>query len=184
MPTQKKIETVKKLTDKVSRAKAIIVADYRGLKHKQCEEIRKMLKKLNAEFVVAKNRLMIRALNTAFSTSDTKGASHSARELADALTGTTATLFAYADEVAPLKELMNYFNNAGAGKTKAGLLGTHLLSNADVTRLASLPTRDALLGTLVRQLTAPIHGLHYALSWHIKRLVWALNTIQEKQQHT
>ena len=161
MATQKKIDTVSLLTDKISRAKAMVFVDYRGLKHKQMEELRKNLKKRKGEFIIAKNRLMMRALG---------------KELA--LTDTTATLFAYEDEVSPLKELLKYFKTAGAGKTKGGYLGQTLLSDTDVTRLAILPARQVLITQLVGQLNAPIQGLHYGLSWNINKLAWALNAIK------
>lgn len=165
MATQKKIDTVKELTDKVSKAKSIVLADYRGLKHKQLEELRKALKKTDAEFAVTKNRLFAKALG------------EKAAAMEQELTESTAALFAYADEVAPLKTLMKFFKAAGFGKTKGGILGTHTLSESDVTRLALLPTRQALLGQLVGQLNAPIQGLHYALNWNINKLVWALNAV-------
>lgn len=164
MATQKKIDTVTLLTDKISRAKSMVFVDYRGLKHKQMEELRKTLKKCKGEFIIAKNRLMMRALG---------------KEVA--LTDTTATLFAYEDEVSPLKELLKYFKTAGAGKTKGGYLGQTLLSDTDVTRLAALPARQVLLGQLVGQLNAPIQGLHYALQWNIKRFVYAVNAIKERR---
>jgi large subunit ribosomal protein L10 len=170
MATQKKIDTVTSLTEKISRAKAIVLTDYRGLKHKQFEEIRKLLKKTDADLVVAKNRLVIRALGD-----KVKG-------LETFLQEPTAVLFAYADEVAPLKELLKYFKAAGAGIAKAGLLGTQVLSDTEVTRLGSLPTRNILLAMLVRQLQAPISGLHYALQWNINKLAWALNAVKSKKQ--
>lgn len=165
MATQKKIDTVTELTDKVGKAKSIVLADYRGLKHKQLEELRKALKKADAEFAVTKNTLFKRALGD-------KAASLDAQ-----LKESTGALFAYADEVAPLKELIKFFKAAGFGKTKGGLLGTAVLAEADVTRLASLPTRELLLAQLVGQLNAPIQGLHRALSWNINRLVWALKEV-------
>lgn len=169
MPTQKKIDTVKEFSEKIARAKSVILADYRGLKHKQLEELRKALKKAEGEFVVIKNRLLRKALG------------EKAQSLADSLKDTTAALFAYADEVAPLRELVNFFKGTGAGKTKGGLLGDQALSEADVARLSSLPTRQALLGRLVGQLNAPIQGLHYALSWNINKLVYAINAVKEKK---
>lgn len=169
MATQKKIDTVTNLTDKVHRAKSMVFVDYRGLKHKQIESLRKSLKKVNADFTVAKNRLMMKAL------------ADRAETVRTALSDTTATLFSYADEVAPLKELLKYFKTAGAGKTKGGLLGQTLLSDTDVTRLASLPTRQVLLAQLTGQLNAPIQGLHYALRWNINKFVWALNAINSKK---
>lgn len=164
MATQKKIDTVSLLTDRISRAKALIFVDYRGLKHKQIEELRKNLKKLSAEFTIAKNRLMKRALGKDIE-----------------LTDTTATLFSYEDEVAPLKELLKYIKAAGAGKTKGGILGQTLLSDTDVTRLAGLPTRQILLSQLASQLNAPVQGLHYALSWNLQKFVYALNAVKSKK---
>ena len=162
MATQKKIDTVSELTDKVAKAKSIVLADYRGLKHKQLEELRRNLKKLDAQFVVTKNTLLARAGMTKNE-------------------GATAALFAYADEVAPLKELLKFFKTAGAGITKGGLLGSTVLAEADVAKLATLPTRPQLLGRLVGQLNAPIQGLHYGLNWNLNKLVWGLNAVKGKK---
>lgn len=170
MATQKKIDTVTELTDRVHRAKSMVFVDYRGLKHKQLESLRKSLKTVNADLTITKNRLMMRAL------ADRAQSAHTA------LSDTTATLFSYADEVVPLKELLKYFKTAGVGKTKGGLLGQTFLSDTDVTRLAGLPNRLSLLGQLAGQLNAPVQGLHYALSWNINKLVWALNAIKDNKQ--
>ncbi len=81
----------------------------------------------------------------------------------------------------PLKELVKFFKAAGTGKTKAGLLGTQVLSDTEVTRLSSLPSRNILLAQLAGQLNAPIQGLHYALSWNVKKLMYALQAIQKSK---
>lgn len=177
MATQKKIDTVAELTDKLAKAKAFVLADYRGLKHKQLEELRKLLKKVEGEFVVAKNRLFKRALreNSGQALEDT------AKELETHLHQTTALLFSYADEVAPLKELLKFFKVAGFGKAKAGVFGGQLFGEADVTRLSTIPPRQMLLSQLAGQLNAPIQGLHYALSWNMTKLVYALNAVKESK---
>lgn len=170
MPTQKKIDTVNNLTEKLTKAKVVVLADYRGLKHKQLEDLRKVLKKDQGEFIVAKNRLVKRALG------DKVG------DVESVLNETTAVLFAYADEVAPLKDLLKFFKTTGLGKTKAGLMGNAVLTEADLTKLASLPSRNVLLAKLVGQLNAPIQGLHHALQWNINKLVWALTGVKAKKQ--
>ncbi len=170
MATQKKIDTVQKLTDKVKKATSIIFADFRGLKHKQLEELRKAVKKADGEFVVTKNRLMKRALG------------NSQEAVSENLESSTATLFAYKDEVAPLSAMLAFFKTAALGTTKGGLLGDRVMSAQDVLALSKLPGRQQLLGNLVRQLNAPIQGLHYALNWNMNRLVWALNGIKEKKE--
>lgn len=173
MVTQHKIDIVKELTDKLSRAKALYLIDPTGLKHKQLEEVRKILKKAEAELTVTKNTLLKRALAGVKKTiSDTH------------LTGPTASLLAYRDEVAPLRELVHFIKNAAAGKIKTGLLGAAELTTADVERLATLPPRDTLLAQLVGQLQAPISGLYYALSWNLRKLVWTLDTVKNKKSDT
>ena len=119
--------------------------------------------------MVAKNRLVLRALGD-------RG-----EGLKDSLTEQTAVLFSYKDEVAPLKEMLKFFKAAGMGKAKAGIMGTTVMTEKDVTRLATLPSKEVLLGKLVGQLNAPIQGLHYALSWNINKLVWALNAVKGKK---
>lgn len=167
--TPKKLETVTALTEKVGKAKAVVLVEYQGLKHKQLEELRKLLKATEAEFIIAKNRLMKKSLGGL------------ATKVETLLEQPTATLFAYADEVAPLKALLKFFKTAGVGKAKGGLLGTTVLSEAEVATLASLPSREILLGNLVRQLNSPIQGLHYSLQWNLNKLVWGLNAVKEKK---
>lgn len=166
---QKKADTVAVLEAKVSKAKAMIMTDYRGIKHKDMEAIRKVLKKANAELVVSKNKLMLRALG------------NKADSVASSFTESTAVLFEYGDEVAPLKELLKFFKITTIGKAKGGLLGDRVLTEAEVNRLATLPSRDLLLAKLVGQLNAPIQGLHYALSWNLNKFVWALNAVKIKK---
>lgn len=169
MATQKKIDTVTELTEKIGKATSIVLTEYQGLKHKQLEELRKMLRKVDAEFVVIKNRLLKRALG------DT------ATSIESLLEQPSAALFSYADEVAPLKELLKFFKTTGFGKTKGGLLGTTVMTDEDVTRLSKLAPRQQLLGQLASQMNAPIQGLHYALSWNLNKFVWALEAIKNSK---
>jgi large subunit ribosomal protein L10 len=171
MATQKKIDTVNELTTKVQKSKSMVFTQYSGLKHKQLEELRKNVKKIDGEFVVTKNKLIQRVM------ADQK------TDTGDVLKEATATLFAYNDEVAPLKVLLKFFKTAGIGKVKGGILGKQMLTEAEVNRLAMLPNKEQLLGKLVGQLNAPIQGLHHALSWNLNKLVWALNSIKNKKSN-
>lgn len=169
MATQKKVETVNELTEKVKKAKSIVFAEYKGIKHKQLEELRKNLKNANAEMMVSKNRLMLRALGD------------SADTVKDTLVGETAVVFSYGDEVSGVKELTKFFEAIALGKAKGGLLGTTLLTAQDVAKLAKIPSKEVLLAKLAGQLQAPIRGLHYSLSWNLNKLVWALNAVKGKK---
>lgn len=170
MATQKKIDTVNELTDKVKQAKALVFANYQGLKHKQLEELRKNLKKVQAEFVITKNTLIKRALG------------NDGKSVPDAdLSGASATLFAFNDEASPVKELVNFFKSANLGTVRSGILGATPMNEVQVNKLASLPPKDVLLGKLVGQLQAPLYGLHNALSWNLRTLVWTLDAVKAKK---
>lgn len=169
MPTDKKIQTVNELTEKISKSRSIIFADYTGIKHKQLETLRKTLKKSGAEFVVTKNKLLERSLG------DT------AKTVTQYLKENTGTLFNYDDEVAGLKEMLKFFKAVALGKTKGGLLGTTALSDTEVTRLSKLPGKQELLGQLAGQLKSPLFGLHRALQWNMNKLVWGLNAVKGKK---
>ena len=169
MPTQKKKDTVNELTDKIAKSRSIIFADYTGIKHKQLETLRKNLKKTGAEFAVTKNKLLERALG------DT------AASVKSYLKENTGALFNYEDEVAGLKEMLKFFKAQTLGKTKGGLLGTQVLTDAEVTRLSKLPAKQELLGMLVGQMKSPLYGLHRALSWNMNKLVWALQAVKGKK---
>lgn len=169
MATQKKIDTVKEMTDNIAKAKSIVFVDYVGLKHKQLEDLRKKLRTVGAEFMVTKNKLLERAFGS------------NADSIKPLLKNATGTLFNYDDEVAGIKELLKFFKAANVGKTKAGLLGTQVLTDTEVMRLSKLPSKQQLLGLLAGQLMAPIQGLHHALSWNLNKLVWALNSIKDQK---
>lgn len=167
---QKKIDTVSELTEKIKKSRSIIFSDYTGIKHKQLETLRKTLKKNGAEFVVTKNKLLERSLEKETATS-----------VHTLLKENTGTLFSYEDEVAGLKELLKFFKTVALGKIKGGMLGTNVLSESDIDRLAKLPAKQILLGQLVGQMKAPIYGLHRALQWNINTLVWGLNAVKSKK---
>ncbi len=170
MPKQKNIDLVKDLTDKLNKAKAVVLADYTKLTHKQLEQVRTAVKKAEGELVVVKNTLLKKALADAQKTIDSSY-----------LQGATVTLFAYADEAGPIKALTKFFKDFTVGQVKTGLLGTKELSQSQINQLASLPTRDVLLAKLVGQLQSPLYGLHNALSWNLRKLVWTLEAVRNKK---
>jgi large subunit ribosomal protein L10 len=169
MATQKKIDAVAELSDKIGKTKSMVFVDYTGIKHKQLETLRKSLKAADAEFAVTKNTLMLRALGD------------KAESLKPMLKASTATVFSYKDEVTGIKELTKFLKAVGLGKTKGGALGDTVLTDKDLDRLAKLPGREALLGQLAGQLMAPVQGLHYALRWNLQSLVMALSAVKAKK---
>ncbi|MDO8576740.1 MAG: 50S ribosomal protein L10 [Candidatus Daviesbacteria bacterium] len=162
---QQKEEQVIKLTEKLGRAKALVFADYKGLNMKQLSDLRDKLREVNSELSVTKNTLLERALPTA-----------DYKVPAD-LKGPIATLFAYDDEISPIKILVKALKDAALGKVKSGFLGSLTLDEAKILQLATLPGKDELRGKIVGVLAAPLQGMVSVLQGNLRNLVYALNQI-------
>ena len=171
MTTQKKIDVVRDLTDKLARAKSIILADYRGITHKQLEDLKRAVKKTGSDFIIVKNTLLTKAL-AAFSPEFKK------EDLDKKLVGPTAALLAYEDEVSPLRELYKVMKLLSLPKIKFGYLGNQELNEEDITKLVKLPGKNVLIAQFVGQLKAPLYGLHRALGWNIQKFVFVLEAVK------
>lgn len=180
---QEKEQIVAKLSEKIEKAKGIVFTNYQGLTHKQLESLKKSLKSLNAELVVAKNTLLKIALKSS------KLGAMSSEKISSALQNPTAALFVYDDVIAPLKQIAKTLkllglpaSPAGGPTIKFGILDNQALTGDQLLRLAALPSREVLLAQVVSGLKSPIFGLHRALSWNLQKLVMILKAIENKKQ--
>jgi len=165
---QQKEEIVVKLQEKLTKSKALVFADYKGLTMKQLSEIRSKLREQNAEFSITKNSLLDLALkDSRFKIQDSRSE------------GPIATLFAYDDEISPIKTLVKAFKDFAKGTVKAGFLGTEVLDEAKIIQLSTLPTKDELRGKIVGVLVAPLQGILSVLQGNLRNLVYALSQIQK-----
>lgn len=166
MPSQVKFDKVNDLTDKLQRAKSVVLTDYRGLTVAQIEELRGKVEEAGAEYEVTKNTLLSRSLKDTNREAPT-----------ETLEGPTATLFSFKDEVAPLKALQDFIKTNNLPVVKTGFLGNESIDPKQVENLAKLPSREILLGKLVGSLKSPQYGLVSVLSGNIRKLVYALDAV-------
>jgi large subunit ribosomal protein L10 len=164
---QKKEAIVESFAEKASKAKALIFTNYQGLTHKQLEGLKKAIKPLEGDFVVAKNTLVLRSLEKA----------NIKIEDPASLDGPTGTMFMFGDIVEPLKKLAKIIKDFNLPTVKFGILDNQALTSDQVLKLASLPSRDTLLAQLVGGLKSPIFELHRALNWNLQKLVMTLNAV-------
>ena len=169
-----KEETVKNITDKLSKAKSVVFADYKGMTMKQLSDLRKKLREVNSEFSVTKNTLLKLSLKNS-------KIHPPAGRPNDNLEGPIATLFAYDDEITPIKLLVKALKDAGLGSVKMGFLGQETLDAGKVNQLAILPSKDELRGKTVGVLAAPLQGMVSVLQGNLRNLVYALNQIQKSK---
>ncbi|MBI2597095.1 50S ribosomal protein L10 [Candidatus Daviesbacteria bacterium] len=165
---QQKQDLVIKLQEKLAKAKAVVFTDYKGLTMKQLSDLRNKLREQSAEFSITKNTLLERALPASSLQLPTSN-----------LEGPTAALFAYDDEISPIKILVKILKDASLGKVKSGFLGKDSLDEAKIIQLSTLPSKPELRAKTVGVLVAPLQGIVGVLQANLRNLVYALSEIQK-----
>ena len=64
------------------------------------------------------------------------------------------------------------------------MLGNRAIDAAQLTRLATLPTRDVLLGKVAGGMAAPLTGMAGVLAANLRNLVGVLNAVADKKQQS
>lgn len=172
MQKELKVKSVKDIKEKFDKSTVIILTDYKGLTMKQLSKLRKQLRPLDAEYRVLKNTLISRAIKEkAYDGID------------PLLSGSTAILFGYKDQVLPAKALSTFIkeNEARPG-IKGGLLEGKMIDTKTVNALAKLPSREVLLAKVLGGMQAPITNFVVDCKGIINKFVIALNAIKEKKE--
>ena len=126
-------------------ADSAILVDYKGLNVPQVTELRRQLRTAKASYRVVKNTIAKRALK-----------SSSLRVLEKYFEGTTAVAYTSTDPVALAKTLTTFAKTAPTLTIKAAVVQGKAIQLAEVTELAAMPGRPALLAKLLFVLQAPM----------------------------
>jgi len=154
MPTQRKIETVGELAERIGRSTLAVAADYLGLTVAEMGALRQQLREAGVEVRVIKNSLFRLA-----------AAQASRPEIAELAEGPTAIVFAYGDILAPARALTAYVRTArNAFALRRAFAEGRSLSALDLEELARLPSREVLIGQVAGAIRAPLAQLSYLLS--------------------
>jgi len=172
MPTQQKAEAIQSIKEKLEKAQAVVLTDYRGLNVAQVTELRKRLREAGVEYKVLKNTLTkIAAKEVGID------------EAVDSyLEGPTAVAFTYGDPVAVAKILADYAKDNDKLEIKAGILENKVIDAAGVQALAKLPSREVLIAQVLAGMQAPISGFVNVLQGTIRNLVYALDAVRQQKE--
>lgn len=171
MPSKRNIQLFDETKQKVDKATAMFFVDYAGLTHKQLEEVRNELSANDSEIAVVKNTLVNIALQ------------EKKIDVRERLQGPQATLFSYADPIKTAKILSVFVKKYGLPKVKFGIFEGQVIDEAVITKLASLPSKEILVGKLLGLLNSPITGFVYALNGNITKLARVLKEIEKKKSN-
>lgn len=174
MPTDIKRQAVTELTELIRSSSAMAVADYRGLKVSEMQSVRRTLRDSGVQLTIAKNRLLKIAADEA-----------DRAELKTLLDGPTALATIDGDEAAMAKALAEAFRPYSRTVTvRGGMLGSQAIDASQLTRLATLPPREVLLGKIAGGMAAPMTGMAGVLAANLRNLVGVLNAVADKKRTT
>ncbi|MCH8272444.1 MAG: 50S ribosomal protein L10 [Candidatus Marinimicrobia bacterium] len=171
MPNAQKIEIVKELTEKLSKAKGIYLADFSGLTVQEAVDFRKKLREKGIEYRVAKNTLIKIAVKEA-----------KIEGLSEFLVGPTGIALSYDDPASPAKLFYDFAKENQKMDVKVFWLEGEAFGADKFEQIAKLPSRNELLGRFIGDLQSPIRTFAATLQASISKLVATLNGLKDSKQ--
>jgi len=167
---EEKKAVVAEVSEQVSKAQAIVLAEYRGLEVGEMTKLRAQARKSGIYLRVLKNTLVRRAVDgTPFS------------GLAGNMTG--PLVFGIStDPVAAAKVLSDFAKTNDKFVITAGALPNQVMDAKGIQALASLPSRDELLAKLLGTMQAPVATFVRTLNEVPSSLVRALAAVRDQKQ--
>lgn len=162
------------LSDKFQRANAAILAEYRGLTVAELSELRGKLREIDAEFKVVKNRVAKVSISED---------APDAKPIVEGLKGPVGVVFVYGDTVEAAKSVLEFAKeNKDHFKVTQGLMDGQPVTEENIKEIASLPSREEMMGKIVGSLVAPHRNLVGVLNGVQRQLVQVINAIKDTKQ--
>jgi large subunit ribosomal protein L10 len=140
---KEKQQIAEDLRNRLSKSAIIVLTDYKGLDVAAMNDLRRKLRAEEIEYQVVKNTLLIRAAED-----------NDIALIKDYFKGPSAIALSYEDPVAPAKVLSQFAKENKKLEIKVGVMNGQVLDANAIKALATLPSRDVLLGQLLSALNA------------------------------
>jgi len=166
-----KEQLVAELKEKIEGATALYYTDFTGLNVKRMTDLRRRLRKANVEYVVIKNSLALRAVNES-------------GLVGERLRGPTGLVMTK-DPVAAAKLLTDFAKeNDQKPAVKGGVFEGKAIDTAQVTKLASMPSREQMLAQLGAGFQSPMAAFVGALNGLLYMFAGALDGLRTQREST
>jgi len=161
-----------KVAERLQKANAAMIAEYRGLTVAELADLRVKLREAKAEFKVVKNRIAKVAI---------REDAPAMLPVVDRLKGPVGLVLVYGDAASVAKSLLEFAKDKENFKVTGGVLDGKAVGAADLKAIAELPSKEVLLARLVGTLVAPHRGLLGVLSGVPRQVVTVINAIKDKK---
>jgi len=168
-----KEQVVELMSEKLSHHPSVYITDYKGLNVAEVSQLRQMLREAGVEYRVVKNTLLQRAMETA-------GGFESSY---DFLSGPTAVAICL-DPSAAARAIKAFRKKSGQALPvlKAAIIDGDLYQGSQIDALASLKSKDELLGEVVTLILSPIQNVVSALGSSGSNLRAIIESLQNRNE--
>jgi large subunit ribosomal protein L10 len=147
----------------------VVVAHYAGITVAQMQDLRAQMREVGGSVRVAKNKLARIALEGL-----------PAAKMGDLLTGMTVMAYSE-DPVAAAKVAEAYAKKNEKFVILGGAMGDTILDQAGVKAVASMPSREELIASIVACIGAPASSIAGAIGAPASNIASILTTIEERE---
>jgi len=170
-PRADKVAVVNEVRQRMEAADGAVLTEYRGLTVTELAELRRELAAAGGDYKVYKNTLVRLAV------AGTPGAG-----VSDLLTGPTAIAFVQGDVSAVAKALRDFARANPHLIVKGGVVGSSIMTAADIDVLAELPSREALLAQFAGALSAPLQQLAGLIQALPRNLAYGISALIDQKR--
>ena len=170
MDRAQKEKVVEELGQIFESSGVVVVAHYAGLTVAEMQDLRAQMREAGGSVRVTKNRLAKIALEGKPSAS-----------IADLLTGMTVLAYSE-DPVAAAKAADTYAKGNDKFVILGGAMGENALDPAGVKAVASMPSREELIASIVGSIGAPASNIAGAIGAPASNVASILSTIEERAE--
>lgn len=155
MNKNKQVKEVKvnEITEKLGKAKSVVLVTYQGITVEQDTALRKKLRESGIDYKVYKNTLVARAAK-----------SLNIEGLEPYLEGPVSIAFSYENETLAAKLLSDFAKESKKLELKAAYVDGSVLDAEGVKMLATIPSKEVLIGKFLGSIKSPLSNLVYMLN--------------------
>lgn len=166
MDLEEKKKHTQELSERLSESGTIYLTDFTGLDVEAMTEFRDRLAEEDVDYRVVKNTLALRALQEL-----------DLPDISEHFRGPTGLVLSEEDPVSPAKVLKDFAGDHDEKPAvKIGIVDRRVVEAEEISKLADLPTREELLGSIAGSLTGPVSGIVGLLN----NLLWSIGSMAEE----
>ncbi|CUS78717.1 LSU ribosomal protein L10P [Candidatus Kryptonium thompsonii] len=170
MKKEEKSKIIEEISEKISKSKGLVLADFTRMTVAEVNELRRELKSAGVDYKVVKNTLLKIAMQNVGGYDG----------LFKYLEGPTAVAFGYDDPITPVRLIKKIKGKIEKPSVKAIFIEGQVYDGSKLDELANLPSKSDIIAGIIGSVIAPASGIVWTLNAVLSELVLVIDAIAKK----